>query len=148
MKVAEVEEKYAARDYTEIMKEAKISRANDAKALTEKNAQHAEIAEKKQNDEELLALTKQELLNIIEYLRQLDIECTFLMKNFEGRHDSRVGEESGLENAETIVTGNEPPTHREIEVVYEEEHSQPEVDEHFPHDADLKDVMPAGSSPP
>merc|ERR1719387_2092391 len=118
-----------------------VSRKNDATSLNTKKSQHAELSEQKQNEEELLALTKQEILNIIQYLRELDIECTFLMKNFEARHDSRVGEESGLEGAETIVTGKEPPTHNEIEKVYEEEHSQEEVDEHFPHH-DIDEVMP------
>merc|ERR1719310_2566992 len=141
MKEAQIDEKHSNADYTKVMHEAKVSRANDAKTLNVKNAQHAELSEQKLNSEELLAMTKQEVLNIIAYLRQLDIECTFLMKNYESRHDSRVGEESGLESAETIVTGNTPPTHNEIEEVYEEEHAQPEVDEHFP-DVDLKKVMP------
>jgi hypothetical protein len=141
MKEAQINEKHSSSDYTKVMHEAAVSRANDVKTLNVKNAQHAELSEQKQNSEELLALTKQEVLNIIQYLRQLDIECTFLMKNFESRHDSRVGEESGLENAETIVTGNEPPTHKQIEEVYEEEHSKPEVEEHFP-DVDMKKVMP------
>lgn len=140
MKEAQINEKHSSSDYTKVMHEAAVSRANDVKALNVKNAQHAELSEQKQNSEELLALTKQEVLNIKQYLRQLDIECTFLMKNFESRHDSRVGEESGLENAETIVTGNEPPTHQEIEEVYEEEHSKPEVEEHFP-EIDMKKVM-------
>jgi len=140
MKEAQINEKHSSSDYTKVMAEAKVSRANDAKTLNTKNAQHAELSEQKQNSEELLEFTKQEVANIIVYLRQLDIECTFLMKNFESRHDSRVGEESGLESAETIVTGNEPPTHQEIEEVYEEEHSKPEVEEHFP-DKDLKEVM-------
>jgi len=140
MKEAQIDEKHASADYTKVMKEVKVSRANDAKTLNVKKSQHAELSEKKQDDEELLALTKQEVLNIIEYLRQLDIECTFLMKNYEGRHDARVGEESGLESAETIVTGKEPPTHKEIEEVYEEEHSQPQVEEHFPH-IPMKEVL-------
>jgi len=141
LKEAEIDEGHANTDYTKMMHEAKVSRANDAKTLNTKKSQHAELSEQKQNEEELLALTKQEVLNIIQYLRQLDIECTFLMKNFESRHDSRVGEETGLESAETIVSGAEPPTHQQIEKVYEEEHSQPEVEEHFP-DIPMEAVMP------
>jgi len=142
MKEAEIDEKHSNSDYTKVMHEAKVTRANDAKTLHTKQAQHAELSEQKQNAVELLALTEQELITIKEYLRQLDIECTFLMKNFEARHDSRVGEESGLEGAETIVTHKEPPSHKAIEDVYEEEHSDKDVEEHFPHDVEMKDVMP------
>jgi len=141
MKEAEIDEGHAVKDYTKMMHEAAVSRANDAKTLHTKQSQHAELSEQKQNAEELQALTKQEILNIIQYLRELDIECTFLMKNYEARHDSRVGEETGLETAETIVTKAEPPSHNAIEKVYEEEHAQPEVDEHFP-DVDMKEVIP------
>merc|ERR1719310_420438 len=141
MKEAEIDEGHAVKDYTKMMHEAAVSRANDAKTLHTKQSQHAELSEQKQNAEELQALTKQEILNIIQYLRELDIECTFLMKNYEARHDSRVGEETGLETAETIVTKAEPPSHQAIEKVYEEEHAQPEVDEHFP-EVDMKEVIP------
>jgi len=140
MKEAQLEEGHSNKDYTKVMHEAKVSRGNDAQSLHVKSAQHAELSEQKHNAEELQALTKQEVLNIIAYLRQLDIECTFLMKNFEPRHDSRVGEEGGLEKAETIVTGKEPPAHHEIEEVYDEEHAHQEVDEHFP-DIPMKEVM-------
>merc|ERR1719213_238936 len=43
-----------------------------------------------------------------------------------------VEEETGLEAAESIVTENEPPTHKDIENRYKQEHTDDDVDEHYP----------------
>merc|ERR1719235_2638536 len=80
------------------------------------------------------SLTLDELQNIALYLVQLYTECDFLLRNFETRHDGRVGEEHGLEDAKTIVTHEEPPTHKVIETGYKEEHSDADVEEHFPEE--------------
>lgn len=132
LKEAEVEEKYAARDYAAEMKEATATRGADFKALTTKKEQQASLADKQQSDKETNDLTLQELQSIKVYLRELDIECTFIMKNYEARHGARVGEETGLEGAETIVTHEEPPTYEHNEVKYDQEHGHADVDEHYP----------------
>jgi len=132
LKEAEMEEKYAAKDYTEEMKEATAARGADAKALTTKKEQQASLADKQQSDKETNDLTLEELNSIKLYLRELDIECTFILKNYEARHGARVGEETGLEGAETIVTHEEPPSYEHNEKKYEQEHSANDVDEHFP----------------
>jgi len=132
LKEAEVEEKYAARDYAAEMKEATATRGADFKALTTKKEQQASLADKQQSDKETNDLTLQELQSIKVYLRELDIECTFIMKNYEARHGARVGEETGLEGAETIVTHEEPPTYEHNEVKYDQEHGHGDVDDHFP----------------
>merc|ERR1719161_452766 len=134
MKAAEVDEKYASRDYVALMKDQKVMRAQNVKSLHTKQAQAADLDERIHSDTELQEFTIQELAALKVYLRQLDIECTFIMKNFENRHDARVDEEVGLEGAETIVTHDEPPTYKGTEKKFEEEHSHKQVDEHFPHD--------------
>merc|ERR1719321_561834 len=80
LKEAEVEEKYAAKDYTEETKEATTTRASDSKALTTKKEQQASLADKQQSDKETNDLTLEELNSIKLYLRELDIECTFILK--------------------------------------------------------------------
>jgi len=54
------------------------------------------------------------------------------MRNFENRHDVRVSEESELEDAKTIVTHEEPPTHGEIAAGYAAEKGAEDVEAHFP----------------
>merc|ERR1719439_577428 len=77
-------------------------------------------------------LTEQEIQNIALYMVQLQTECDFLMRNFEIRHEGRVEEETGLEDAKTIVTHEEPPTHSQIEADYKAEKTDKDVEEHFP----------------
>merc|ERR1719271_944481 len=103
------------------------------KSLLTKKTTKAEMDQKLVDAKDLKIKTDKELHNIQLYLVQLHAECDFLLRNFEVRHEGRVEEESGLESAETIITHAEPPNHAEIEKKYEEEHSQHDVDEHFPN---------------
>merc|ERR550537_1141370 len=114
------------------MSEAQASRAEDVKSLNNKREHKAILNEKRVSANELKAKTEQEIHNIDIYLVQLEAECGFLLRNYEVRHEGRVEEEQGLESAESIVTGEEPPTHREIEKNYEEEHSDKDVEENWP----------------
>jgi hypothetical protein len=144
-KESEVDEKYASRDYVALMKDQKVMRASNVESLHTKQAQAADLEDRIHKDSELQEFTIQELAALKVYLRQLDIECTFIMKNYEARHGARVGEEMGLEGAETIVTHEDPPTHKGTVATYEAEHSHKQVDEHFPADT-LEDALgkPAG----
>merc|ERR1719387_1921889 len=123
MTESETEEKFMAKEYVRVMTDAQDTRAQDVKSLNEKKATKATLDEKLVSNKAKLALTEEELHNLELYLVQLHTECDFLMRNFEVRHEGRVEEEGGLEEAETIVTDAEPPTHKEIEARYEEEHS-------------------------
>merc|ERR1719379_2975984 len=75
--------------------------------------------------------TLEELQNLALYMVQLHTECDFLLRNFEVRHEGRAGEEVGLEDTKTIVTGEEPPNHATVEAGFESEHSDAQVEEHF-----------------
>jgi len=131
MTAAEMEEKFSAKDYARIMKDAQETRAADVKALNHKKSVKAELEMKLTDAKELQTATLDELQNLALYLVQLHSECDFLLRNFEVRHEGRVGEEVGLEDAKTIVTHEEPPTHATVEGGFESEHSPKQVDEHF-----------------
>jgi len=131
MKESEVEEKFAQKDYVRMMKEAKAARETDVKALTEKKTVKAETEDKLVSSKERTKLTKKELYQLKMYLKKLDVECSFLMRNFDNRHEARVEEEVGLKSAESIVTKDEVPTHNEAEEVFDSETSKKDVDEHF-----------------
>jgi len=132
MTEAETSEKFNAKEYVRIMTEAQETRATDTKSLNEKKAVKATLDTKLVENKELLDLTEEELHNLELYLVQVHTECDFLMANFEARHEDRVVGETGLEDAETIVTDEEPPSHQEIEQMYKEEKTDDDVDEHFP----------------
>merc|ERR1719375_1418930 len=131
MTEGEMEEKFAAKDYARIMKDAQETRAADVKALNHKKSMKAELENKIVDAKTLQSATLEELQNLALYLVQLDSECSFLLRNFEVRHEGRVGEEVGLEDAATIVSHEEPPTHAQAEAGFESEHSPKQVDEHF-----------------
>jgi len=132
MTESETSEKFMAKDYVRVMSDAQASRAQDVKSMNEKKAAKATLDQKLVDNKALLALTEEELHNLKLYLVQLHTECDFLVRNFEVRHEGRVDEETGLETAETIVTDEEPPSHKEIEKRFAEEHTDDDVDEHFP----------------
>eukprot|EP00746_Dinoflagellata_sp_MGD_P163223 gnl/MRDRNA2_/MRDRNA2_91149_c0_seq1.p1 gnl/MRDRNA2_/MRDRNA2_91149_c0~~gnl/MRDRNA2_/MRDRNA2_91149_c0_seq1.p1 ORF type:complete len:777 (+),score=273.97 gnl/MRDRNA2_/MRDRNA2_91149_c0_seq1:103-2433(+) len=131
MTAAETEEKYSAKEYSRIMKEAQETRAADVKSLNHKKSIKAELESKIADAKELQSHTLDELQNLALYMQQLDSECSFLIRNFEVRHEGRVGEEVGLEDTKTIVTGEDPPGHAVVEAGFESEHSEKQVDEHF-----------------
>merc|ERR1719191_1378943 len=112
----EVEEKHAAKDYVKLMKES---------AKAEKEETRMQTNQK--ND-----LTIEEVKHLQLYLAQLHTECDFLMRNFDNRHSARVGEEHGLESAESIVTKEKVQTHGEIESEFKSEDSMKDVHEHYP----------------
>merc|ERR1719313_639826 len=123
MTAAETEEKFGAKDYSRIMKEAQETRAADVKSLNHKKSIKAELEDKIASAKDLQSTTVDELQNLALYMVQLHTECDFLLRNFEVRHEGRVGEEVGLEEAKTIVTHAEVPTHAQIEKVMDEEHT-------------------------
>jgi hypothetical protein len=131
MTEAETEEKNAAKDYVRVMKDAGESRAQDTKSLNHKMSVKATLKMKITDAKELHELTEEEIHNLDLYMVQLHTECDFLARNFEIRHEGRVDEEVGLEEAKSIVTGEEPPNHKVVESSYEAEHTDADVEEHF-----------------
>lgn len=134
MRQLETEEKNSAADYVRIMKEAKETRAQLTKTINHKEENKADLEDKMDQAKTNRKLTEKEIQNIALYMVQLHSECDFLMRNFEVRHEGRVEEETGLEDAKTIVTHEEPPTHAVIEQGFASEHSDKDVNQHFPEE--------------
>merc|ERR1719160_1886689 len=134
MREAEIDEKYAASEYVRIMKEAKETRAQLVKNKDHKLSVKAETEQRIADAKSKQTLTLDELQNLALYMAQLHTECDFLMRNFEVRHSGRIDEEHGLEDAKTIVTNEEPPTHAVIKQGYADEHSDADVENHFPEE--------------
>jgi hypothetical protein len=132
MTESETEEKFNAKEYVRIMTEAQETRGADTKALSQKKKAKATADTKLMEDKELFEATKDEHHNLELYLVQLHSECDFLMRNYEVRHEGRIDEEVGLEDAKTIVTHEEPPNYREVEQQFEAEHTDADVDQAFP----------------
>jgi hypothetical protein len=132
MTESETEEKFNAKEYVRIMADAKETRAQDVKSMSGKKSEKATLEQKLVENKDQKALAEEELHNLQLYIVQLHTECDFLVQNFDIRHDDRVDEETGLEEAKTIVTEEEPPSYRAVEKRYEEEHTEEDVSENFP----------------
>lgn len=135
MTESETAEKFNAKEYVRMMGDAKETRTQDTKSLNQKKAEKATLDQKLVTNKEELELAEEELHNLELYLVQLHTECDFLTRNYETRHVSRVEGETSLEAAKTIVTDGTPPSYREVEESYEEEHTAEDVAEHFPETA-------------
>merc|ERR1719263_1588356 len=87
------------------MDDAAKKRAQDTKAITEKEGAKAgaeedltaAVAEKKGTINELMATG--------EYIQQLHAECDWLISNFEIRKTARANEIDALKNAKAVLSG-------------------------------------------
>eukprot|EP00746_Dinoflagellata_sp_MGD_P161064 gnl/MRDRNA2_/MRDRNA2_88088_c0_seq1.p1 gnl/MRDRNA2_/MRDRNA2_88088_c0~~gnl/MRDRNA2_/MRDRNA2_88088_c0_seq1.p1 ORF type:complete len:794 (-),score=241.63 gnl/MRDRNA2_/MRDRNA2_88088_c0_seq1:31-2412(-) len=134
MTEGETEEKFSAKDYVRLMKQAQGVRAADVKRLNQKNSAKSETEDKHLQAKELRGTTLKELENLNLYGVQLATECDFLVRNFEARHEGRVGEEAGLEDAKSMITDEAPPSVGEIKAGFDAEKGEADVEEHFPED--------------
>merc|ERR1719389_1432067 len=101
----EVEEKNAQEEYEEFMATSAAKRAADSKSITEKEAAKAGLeaeieqmtAEKKATMEEAMAKADQ--------IKDLHLECDWLVENFEVRKEARAGEVDALKQAKAVLSG-------------------------------------------
>jgi DNA repair exonuclease SbcCD ATPase subunit len=132
MTEGETEEKFSAKDYVRLMKQAKETRAADVKRLNQKNSAKSETEDRHLKAKELRQTTLKEMENLQLYGVQLATECDFLVRNFEARHEGRIGEEAGLEDAKSMITDEAPPSVGEIKAGFDAEKGEEDVEEHFP----------------
>merc|ERR1719352_1903242 len=92
MQAAQMEEEQSQKDYEEMMAESAEKRAADAKSLTEKDTQKADLEGDLQAATEAKKNADGELLALGEYLAQLHGSCDFLLANFDTRKEARASE--------------------------------------------------------
>jgi len=102
---AEATEKNGQEDYEQLMKDSAGRRAEDSKAITEKEAAKADLetelqahGDKKAADEEELTATKQ-------YISTLHTDCDFLLQYYTVRKDARASEIDALGKAKAVLNG-------------------------------------------
>merc|ERR1719399_1174692 len=89
-----VEEKEAQKEYEEFMAASAAKRAADAKSITEKEAAKAGLEAEME-----AAMAKGE------QLKDLHLECDWLLENFEVRKEARAGEVDALKKAKAVLSG-------------------------------------------
>jgi len=98
-------EKYAQKEYVELMEDSKESRATDLKSLTEAQGSKADLEGSLTEAKENQMLTLEQSQNVISTLAKLHGSCDFIIKNFELRLNARTAEIEGLKTAKAVLAG-------------------------------------------
>jgi peptidoglycan hydrolase CwlO-like protein len=105
MQESTVSEKDAQADYEKMMADAAAKRAADSKLVTEKEAAKAEAGEALSAETDKKAATSKELMETLEYIKDLHAECDFLLKFYSVRKEARDTEIDSLGKAKAVLSG-------------------------------------------
>merc|ERR1719301_35406 len=101
----EVDEKDAQADYETFMSDASEKRAQDSKAITDKEAAKAETETQLQTDTDSKKSKTIEAMETAKYIGGLHEECDWLLKYYEARKAARTGEIDALGKAKDVLSG-------------------------------------------
>merc|ERR1719162_2420505 len=102
---AETEEKNAQAEYEQMMTESAAKRTQDSKALTDKEAAHAELGSSLQSIQAEKKATAKELMGTQKYMASLKGECDWLLQYFDARKTARADEIESLGSAKAVLAG-------------------------------------------
>merc|ERR1719253_853745 len=103
--IMEVDEKDAQKEYEEFMADASEKRAQDSKAITDKEGAKAETETELQTNKESKQSKTLEAMETAKYISGLHGECDWLLKNFDAREAARSGEIDALGKAKAVLSG-------------------------------------------
>merc|ERR1719465_310138 len=89
---ASMEEKYAQKEYVELMTDSSEQRATYLKSIVEKTAAKADLSGQLTEAKESQSLTLKALQNVHDTLGQMHGQCDFLLRNIELRLKARTAE--------------------------------------------------------
>merc|ERR1740121_818308 len=102
---AETEERLAQKDYEKLVADSAEKRDTDTKALESKEAAKAEAEELLLKTGKEDKVTLQELMANGKYLKDLHLECDWLLQNFDTRKKAREEEIDAMKKAESVLSG-------------------------------------------
>merc|ERR550534_2553153 len=105
MQSASVDEKDAQAEYEKMMADSAEKRTTDSKALADKESTKADLESQALKLKEEETATMKEVLGAAETLKNLHLECDWLVSNFEVRKQARAGEVDALKKAKAVLSG-------------------------------------------
>jgi septal ring factor EnvC (AmiA/AmiB activator) len=105
IQTSKVDEKDAQSDYETFMSDASEKRAQDSKAITDKESAKAETETELQSNKESKQSKTIEAMETAKYLGGLHEECDWLLKYFDARKAARTGEIDALGKAKAVLSG-------------------------------------------
>jgi len=103
--IMEVDEKDGQKDYETFMADASEKRAQDSKAITDKEGAKAETETEVESNKESKQSKTIEAMETAKYISGLHEECDWLLKNYEARKAARAGEIDALGKAKAVLNG-------------------------------------------
>jgi septal ring factor EnvC (AmiA/AmiB activator) len=101
----EVDEKDAQSDYETMMSDSSDKRAQDSKAITDKDAAKAAAEDELQSDTDNKKSKTIEAMETAKFIGGLHEECDWLLSNFDARKAARTGEIDALGKAKAVLSG-------------------------------------------
>merc|ERR1719345_267624 len=105
MTVAQAEEKDAQGDYEQMMKDSAAKRADDSKALGNKEGALANMQAALERDTDGKTSATKELGATVQYIQSLHNECDWLLQYFDVRREARTSEIDALGKAKAVLSG-------------------------------------------
>merc|ERR1719330_1559505 len=105
MQTATVDEEDAQAEYEKMMADSAEKRRVDSESLADKESTKADLESKALKLKEEETATMKEVLSTAETLKNLHLECDWLVSNFEVRKEARAGEVDALKKAKAVLSG-------------------------------------------
>merc|ERR1719333_1186387 len=105
MQEATVEEENAQKTYEQMMADSAEKRAEDSRALIDKQKAKADTEVSLEVDREAKASALTEFRGAGKYEAQLHAECDWLLQNYDLRKEARASEADALKNAKAVLSG-------------------------------------------
>jgi len=105
IQTSKVDEKDAQSDYETFMSDASEKRAQDSKAITDKESAKAETETELQSNKDSKQSKTIEAMETAKYIGGLHEECDWLLKYFDARKAARTGEIDALGKAKAVLSG-------------------------------------------
>merc|ERR1719436_1355751 len=101
----EVDEKNAQAEYETFMSDSAAKRAGDSASIADKEGVKAEQKARLQRLGAEHKATTQEAYATATALKDLHLECDWLLSAFQARKEARAGEVDSLKNAKAVLSG-------------------------------------------
>jgi len=102
---SKTEEKNAQEEYDTLIADSGQKRRLDSQSLSDKESAKADLEKSLQQMAKEEKSTKFEVMATAETLKDLHLECDWLLGNFEARRDARAGEIDALKKAKAVLSG-------------------------------------------
>merc|ERR1712187_332749 len=101
----EVNEKESQTEYETFMADSAAKRADDTKSIAMKESAKADLGADVEKMSAEKGATMKEAMATAEYIKDLHLDCDWLIANYETRKEARAGEVESLKNAKAVLSG-------------------------------------------